>query len=310
MSAHPSISGIRLVLGGNVFGWTADQEASFAVLDTFYAGGGRMIDTAQGYSDWIPGNVGGESETMIGKWLAARPGVRPEMRIHTKTNMYGKPGLLAPAVVAEELEKSFERLQTDYIDLYYAHRDDEETPQQEVAAGFDELIKSGKIREIGASNFTAERLGSAMDFAAREGLSGYTVLQNEYNLIGRSQYEGALQRICVEHGVVMLPFFGLASGYLTGKYRSEADYAKSARGYRAKDYSEKGPAMLVVMDAIAAETGASLAAISLAWINAQPGIGAPIASARTPEQLDTLLKAMTLELTPNQLERLSAVGAQ
>lgn len=310
MSAHPSISGVRLVLGGNVFGWTADQDASFAVLDRFHAGGGRMIDTAQGYSEWIPGNVGGESETMIGKWLTARPGIRPVMRIHTKTNMYGKPGLLVPAVVAEELEKSLERLQTDYVDLYYAHRDEEETPQPEVAAGFDALVKAGKVREIGASNFTADRLGSAMDIAAREGLTGYTVLQNEYNLIGRSQYEGALQRICVEHGVAMLPFFGLASGYLTGKYRSEADFAGSARGYRARDYAEKGPAMLVVLDAIAAETGASLAAISLAWINAQPGIGAPIASARTPEQLDMLLKAMTLELSPSQLERLSAVAAQ
>lgn len=307
MSTHPSIGGIRLVLGGNVFGWTADESASFAVLDAFYAAGGRMIDTAQGYSDWIEGHVGGESETMIGKWLAAR-GVRSDMLIATKTNMYGKPGLLAPEVVAAELEKSLERLQTDYVDLYYAHRDETGTPLDEMAAGFDALVKAGKVREVGASNYTAERLGEAMDTAARLGLTGFTVLQNEYNLINRSQYEGAVQNLCVQHGVALLPFFGLASGYLTGKYRTEADYAKSARGYRTRDYAERGPAVLAVMDAIAAETGASLAAIALAWLNAQPGVAAPIASARTVEQLDALVEAMSLELAPDHLARLSAAG--
>lgn len=305
MSAHPSIGGIRLCLGGNPFGWTADENASFAVLDRFFEAGGRMIDTAQGYSEWVEGNQGGESETIIGKWLASR-GVRAEMRIHTKTNMWGRPGLSAPGPVAAELEKSLERLQSDYVDLYYAHRDDPETPLDEVAAGFDALIKAGKVRELGASNFTAERLGAAMDAAARHGLTGFTVLQNEYNLINRSQYEGAVQNLCVAHGVAMLPFFGLASGYLTGKYRTEADFAKSVRGYRTRDYAERGPSVLAVMDEIAAETGASLVAIALAWLGAQPGVAAPLASARSPEQLDAQIAGMALKLSEDQLARLTA----
>jgi len=181
---HPSIAGIPLVLGGNVFGFTADQDASFAILDRFYEAGGRMVDTAQGYSVWVPGHVGGESETVIGQWLASR-GVRGEMRIATKTGMFGKPGDLAPQKVADELAQSLDRLQTDYVDLYYAHRDDTATPLEEMARGFDALVRQGRVREVGASNYDAARLGEAHDVATANGLTPFTVLQNEYNLVER-----------------------------------------------------------------------------------------------------------------------------
>jgi len=182
--SHHAIGGIRLCLGGNVFGWTADEDASFAILDAFYEAGGRMVDTAQCYSFWVEGHSGGESETVIGNWLAAR-GVRSEMLIATKTGVMAQPGDLAPHKVAEELEKSLERLQTDYVDLYYAHRDEETTPLDEIAAGFDALEKAGKVREIGASNFTAERLEEAYEAAEAFGYVPYTVLQNEFNLVNR-----------------------------------------------------------------------------------------------------------------------------
>ncbi len=307
MTSHPAIGGIRLCLGGNVFGWTADQDASFAVLDKFYEAGGRMVDTAQGYSDWAPGHVGGESEAMIGKWLEAR-GVRADMLIATKTGMHCNPGDLAPAKVAEEVDKSLERLRSNYVDLYYAHRDDATVPLDEVAGGFDALVKAGKVRELGASNFTADRLTAAIDTAQAAGLTPYSVLQNEYNLVRRSDYEGAVQDLCVARGIAALPYFGLASGFLTGKYRTTADFAQSARGYGMDRFFEQGLPILGVMDVIASETGASHAAIALAWINAQPGIAAPIASARAPEQLDALLEAVTLELSEEQLARLSATG--
>lgn len=305
MTSHPAIGGIRLCLGGNVFGWTADQDASFAVLDKFYEAGGRMVDTAQGYSDWAPGHVGGESEAMIGKWLEAR-GVRADMLIATKTGMHCNPGDLAPAKVAEELDKSLERLRSDYVDLYYAHRDDETVPLDEVAAGFDALVKAGKVRELGASNFTADRLTAAIETAQAAGLTPYSVLQNEYNLVRRSDYEGAVQDLCVERGIAALPYFGLASGFLTGKYRTTADFAQSARGYGMDRFFELGLPILGVMDVIASETGASHAAIALAWINAQPGIAAPIASARVPEQLDALIESVGLSLTEDQLARLTS----
>lgn len=305
MTSHPSVGGIRLCLGGNVFGWTADEGASFAVLDKFYEAGGRMIDSAQGYSVWAPGHVGGESEAMIGKWLDAR-GVRADMLIATKVGMMGQPGDLAPAKVAEELEKSLERLRSDYVDLYYAHRDDESLPLEEVAGGFDALVKAGKVRELGASNFTAERLSAALDVADSNGFAPYGVLQNEYNLVRRGDYEGAVQDLCVARGIAALPYFGLAAGFLTGKYRSTDDFAKSPRGSGMDRFFETGLPVLAVMDAIAAETGASHPAIALAWINAQPGIAAPIASARAPEQLDALLEAVSLELSDDQIARLTA----
>lgn len=305
MSGHPAIAGLRLVLGGNVFGMTADRDASFAVLDTFYELGGRMIDTAEGYSAWVPGHKGGESETMIGLWLDAR-GVRADMRIATKTNMYGKPGMLAPGKLAAALDGSLERLRTDYVDLFYAHRDDPQTPLDEVANGFDALVKAGKIRSIGASNFTAERLAASLDAAARVGATPYTAVQNEYNLVARDQYEGAVQDLCVKRGVIMLPYYGLASGFLTGKYRSEADLAGRARGESVRRYLQTGQAALATLDAVAAETGATQAQVALAWINAKPGIGAPIASATSAEQVRELCGAASLVLQPEQVARLDA----
>ncbi|MBO9498447.1 MAG: aldo/keto reductase [Novosphingobium sp.] len=301
---HAAIGGIRLCLGGNVFGWTSDEDTSFAVLDKFYAAGGRMVDTAQGYSVWAPGHVGGESETVLGKWMAAR-GNRAEMKIATKTGMMGNPGDLAPVKLAEELEKSLDRLQTDYVDIYYAHRDEESTPLDEIAGGFDALVKAGKVREVGASNFTAERLSAALAVAESGGFTPYSVLQNEFNLVNRDAYDAALQQLCVARDIAHLPFFGLASGFLTGKYRTTADFAQSARGGGMDRFFEKGLPVLGVMDVIASETGASHAAIALAWINAQPGIAAPIASARVPEQLDALLEGAGLQLTDDQLARLS-----
>jgi aryl-alcohol dehydrogenase-like predicted oxidoreductase len=307
MTTHWSIAGIPLALGGNVFGFTADEDASFAILDRFYEHGGRMVDTAQGYSVWVPGHVGGESETVIGKWLASR-GVRSEMRIATKTGMFGKPGDLAPGKVADELHKSLERLQTDYVDLYYAHRDETGTPLEDVAGGFDALVRDGLAREIGASNYDAERLGAVHDIATSRGLTPFTVLQNEYNLVERKDYPDELQRLCVARGIAMLPWFGLAAGFLTGKYRTRQDLARHNRGSSIERFFEHGLTVLPTLDAVAAETGASHGAVALAWLMRQPGIAAPIASASRPEQLDVQFEALTLELADDQLARLSAAG--
>lgn len=307
MTSHWSIAGIPLVLGGNVFGFTADEDTSFAILDRFYENGGRMVDTAQGYSVWVPGHVGGESETVIGKWLASR-GVRSEMRIATKTGMFGKPGDLAPQKVAEELAKSLERLHTDYVDLYYAHRDDVTTPLEEVAQGFDTLVKQGLVREVGASNYDAARLGEAHRVATQAGLTPFTVLQNEYNLVERKDYPVELQQLCLERGIAMLPWFGLAAGFLTGKYRTREDLAKHNRGSSIERFFDHGLTVLPTLDAVAAETGASLGAVALAWLARQPGIAAPIASASKPEQLDVQFEALELRLTEDQLARLTAAG--
>ena len=304
---HPSIAGIPLVLGGNVLGWTADEDASFAVLDRFYEAGGRMVDSAQGYSVWAPGHVGGESEAMIGKWLASR-GVRSEMRIATKTGMFGNPGDLAPQKVTQELHRSLERLQTDYVDLYYAHRDDTATPVQDVIAGFDALVRQGLVRELGASNFTADRLREFHTTAQSNGMIPFTVLQNEYNLVERESYDSELQQLCLERGIAMLPWFGLAAGFLTGKYRTREDLERHNRGSSIERFFDKGLKVLPTLDQVAEETGASHGAIALAWLLSQPGIAAPIASARIPEQLDIQFEALDLKLTQDQLDRLTAAG--
>ncbi len=308
MTDRPSIAGIPLVLGGNVFGYTADEDTSFAILDRFYEHGGRMVDTAQGYSVWVPGHVGGESETVIGKWLASR-GVRAEMRIATKTGMFGKPGDLKPEKVAEELHKSLERLQTDYVDLYYAHRDDGETDLVQVAAGFDALVRQGLVREVGASNFDAERLAAAHTAAHSNGMVPYTILQNEYNLVERDSYGPDLQKLCLDLGIAMLPWFGLAAGFLIGKYRTREDLKRFNRGSSIERFFDRGLTILPTLDAVAAETGASQGAVALAWLMRQPGIAAPIASASKPEQLDVQFKALDLTLTPDQLDRLTAAAS-
>lgn len=305
MSRHPSLSGLKLVLGGNVFGWTADQDTSFEVLDAYYEGGGRMIDTAEVYSAWVPGHTGGESEKVIGAWMKER-GVRKDMRIATKTGWGPKGGDLNPATLEARLAGSLERLQTDYVDLYYAHRDDESVPQDEVAAGFAALVKAGKVRELGASNFTEERLRGAVAAAKAQGVAGYTVLQNQYNLLERSDFDDDYKNYCAANDIVMLPYFGLASGYLTGKYRKDADFKRYVRGDRVKQYHEgHGPALLAVMDRVAKECEATVAQIALAWLLDQPGIGAPIASATTADQLDELIEAVDIELMPEQILQLN-----
>jgi aryl-alcohol dehydrogenase-like predicted oxidoreductase len=318
MTNHSAIAGIPLVLGGNVFGWTAQGDEGFAVLDAFYEAGGRMIDSADVYSAWAPGHKGGESESFIGQWLESR-GVRAEMRLHTKTGMLtrktpvqigaeGDPDLYRPEEVLDSLDASLERLRTDYLDLYYAHRDYTQLDIGEIVEAFSGAAKSGKVREIGASNFSAERLSAALNAADANGATAFTVLQNEYNLVARNAFGPELQRLCTERGIAMLPFFGLAAGYLTGKYRKPEDFEQGNRAYRVKEYQESGRPVLAEMDRVAEETGASLPAIALAWLVRQPGIPAPIASARTPEQLQQLLEFTRLELTQDQLDRLTAAG--
>lgn len=300
-----------LVLGGNVFGWTADKAASFAVLDAFVAGGGTMIDTADVYSAWAPGHQGGESESVIGDWLRSS-GKRGSVQIATKVGMLpGEGGAkLAPARIAAACDASLKRLGIDTIDLYFAHQDDEDVPQDEVLGAFARLIEAGKVRALGASNFHAARLKSAHDLAMAHGLPSYHVLQPEYNLVSRHKFEGELQDYCVTHNIGVVPYYGLASGFLTGKYRSADDLGKSVRGGRMAPLLEgKGKAVLDAMDAVAAETGATLAQIALAWLAAQPGVTAPIASATSVAQIEELLGAMTLELTHDQLERLTVAGA-
>lgn len=308
MADHDFIAGIPLVLGGNVFGWSAKGDEAFAVLDAFYEAGGRMIDTADVYSAWIQGHKGGESETVLGEWLESR-GVRDEMKLHTKTGMLGGSELYEPARVLYSLDKSLERLRTDRVDLYYAHKDYTELEIAQIVEAFDGVVRSGKVKAVGASNFDAARLNAALAQADATGAARFEALQNEYNLVARESYGMELQALVTQRDMVMLPFFGLASGYLTGKYRTEDDYAKSQRGGQAKQLAgANGPQVLAAMDAVSSETGASLAAIALAWLVRQPGIPAPIASARTKDQLDELLAFTRVELSVDQVARLTAAA--
>lgn len=302
---HPALAGIRLVLGGNVFGWTIDQDRSFAVLDAFYEAGGRMIDTAEGYSSWVPGNKGGESEAIIGAWLEAR-GVRADMRIGTKTAMGGTAGSLRPDAVAAALEGSLERLRTGYVDLYYIHRDDRVTPLDEVVNAYDVPLRAGKIRELGVSNYATDRLIELNATARRLGAKPFTVAQPLYNLVARDNYEGPLQHLCVEQGIAVLPYYGLAAGFLSGKYASSASWADSPRASSLDDAAANGGwDTLETLRAVAAEVGATPAQVALAWLNAQPGIAAPLASATSPEQVTDLTHAATLRLEPHHLARLT-----
>ena len=304
--AHASVGGIPLVFGGNVFGWTLDRDKSFAVLDAFYEMGGRMIDTAEGYSSFVPGNVGGESETILGQWFDAR-GVRGDMLIGTKTGMGGPPYALKPEAVRKAFAGSLERLRTDYVDLYYAHRDDLTTPLDEVVSVYDELLQSGAARELGASNYTAERLAEIVAVAERMGKAHYTVLQPKYNLIWRHDYEGVLQDLCLAKQIAVMPYYGLASGFLSGKFRKAADWEGSTRAYALNEFAENGGwSMLAVMDEVAAETGATPAQVALAWLVRQPGIAAPLASATSVAQLADLVKGVTLQLEDSQLQRLTS----
>jgi len=295
----------RLVLGGNVFGFTAKGVEALRILDRFAEAGGTMIDTADVYSKWVPGHVGGESEALLGEWLKRRGGQRGVL-IATKV---GYDAGLSAAEIERAAEGSLKRLGIEAIDLYYAHKDDEATPLEESLAAFDRLVKAGKVGALGASNYSAERLSAALDVSEREGWARFEVLQPEYNLMTRDRFEGPLQQLCIDRGLGVLPYYGLASGFLTGKYRSAADKAKSVRGSRMDAYlNPRGFAVLAALDEIAAEAGATPAQVALAWLAAQPGVTAPIASATSVEQLEELLGVLTLELSSAQIERLSGAA--
>ena len=300
-----------LVLGGNVFGWTADEATSFAMLDAFVAGGFNAIDTADIYSKWVPGHAGGESETVIGAWLKARGG-RDRVVIATK---FGGPMAedkkgLSKAWMVRAVEESLRRLRTDYIDLYQAHFDDADTPQDEVAEGFAALIKAGKVRAVGASNFSAERLSSAIAAARAAGVPRYESLQPQYNLYDRSSFEGPLQDLCVAEEIGVIPYYGLASGFLSGKYRSVDDLNKSPRGRGVAKYLDaRGMRILGALDQVSADLSASPAQVALAWILAQAGLTAPIASATSVEQLGELMTGVRLVLSADQLAMLDRASA-
>ncbi|MGE3248841.1 MAG: aldo/keto reductase [Hyphomonadaceae bacterium] len=294
-----------LMLGGNVFGWTADEKTSFAILDAFVDLGGSAIDTADVYSAWVPSHTGGESETVLGKWLK-QSGKRDRVVIATKVGMWPKrPGIKRENIVAAA-EDSLQRLQTDVIDLYQAHRDDNETPPEEFMAAFDSLVQAGKARAVGASNFKADRLSASL--AASKG-ARFETLQPEYNLMNRA-IEADLMPLCEREDVSLIPYYGLASGFLTGKYRSEADKRKSVRGGRMDSYlNERGFRVLAALDAVAERRSAKPAQVALAWIMAKPAIGAPIASATNVEQLHELMGALRLELSAEDIAALDTASA-
>jgi aryl-alcohol dehydrogenase-like predicted oxidoreductase len=300
-----SLDVFGLCLGGNIFGWTADEQESFAVLDAFADAGGNFVDTADVYSAWVPGHSGGESEQVIGDWMASR-GNRDAIVVATKV---GAAGGLSAENIRGRVEASLRRLRTDRIDLLYAHQDDRDTPIEEALGAFGEIVKEGKARYIAASNFKAERLAESLAVSDREGLPRYVALQPHYNLIERQRYEGELEELCARENVACIPYFGLAKGFLTGKYRPGADEAETRRGaLSGSPYldDERAVALLGTLDQIAAEREVPVAAVALAWLEAQPTVVAPIASARTPEQLADLLPSVSVELTSDELARLSA----
>ncbi|MER5294149.1 aldo/keto reductase [Streptomyces pharetrae] len=298
-----------LSLGGNVFGWTADQDQSFAVLDAYTAAGGNFVDTADSYSAWADGNSGGESETIIGAWLKAR-GNRDDVVLATKVSQHPEyPGLSA-ANIRAAADASLRRLGTDRIDLYYTHFDKPEVPVEEIIGALDELVRAGKVRHIAASNISPERLRASLEFSDREGLARYVALQPHYNLVSRDTYEGELQDVAARAGLAAVPYFALASGFLTGKYRPGAA-VDSARAAGAGKHlaSERGRRVLDALDAVAAAHGVPVATVALAWLAAQPTVAAPIASARTPDQLPALLGVAELRLTEEELARLGEASA-
>ncbi|WP_327292925.1 aldo/keto reductase [Streptomyces sp. NBC_01198] len=298
-----------LALGGNVFGWTADEAASFAVLDAYAAAGGNFVDTADSYSAWIDGNAGGESETIIGKWAKAR-GNRSDIVIATKVSQHPDfPGLSAANIKAAA-DASLRRLDTDYIDLYFTHFDKTEVPVEEIVGALDELVKAGKVRHIAASNITPERLQASLDFSDREGLARYVALQPHYNLVSRDTYEGPLQDLAAREGLAAVPYFALASGFLTGKYRPGATVDSARAGSAAKHAgSERGRRVLSALDEIAAAHEVQVATVALAWLAARPTVTAPIASARIADQLPALLGVADLTLTQQELDQLTQASA-
>lgn len=303
LAVHP------LCLGGNVFGWSADAAGSFAVLDAYATAGGNFVDSADSYMWRAPGNAGGESEAILGDWMAAR-GTRDDVVVATKVGSWPqRPGLSA-ANIRAACDDSLRRLRTDRIDLYYAHRDDPDTPQEETAAAFDELVRAGKVRHVAASNFTADRLASALEVARADGLAGYVALQTHYNLVERAGFERDLAPLLERAGLPALPYYSLAKGFLAGKYRAAGDGADSVRAEGAAAYlDDRGAAVLAVLDELAAAHGVPVAAVALAWLADRPTVATPIASARTVGQLADLLAFAELTLTAEELGRLTAASA-
>ncbi|HWF31857.1 MAG TPA: aldo/keto reductase [Solirubrobacteraceae bacterium] len=298
-----------LCLGGNVFGWAIDEQRSFDVLDAYVAAGGNFIDTADSYGRRGPGGAG-ESERIIGRWMAAR-GNRDRLVIATKVGMSPELAGLSAENVRNGAEASLQRLKTDRIDVYYAHKDDPQTPLEQTLAAFGTLIADGLIGCAAASNYSAARLEQALEIGERDGMASYVALQPHYNLLERSEYEGELASLCERAGVACIPYFGLAQGFLTGKYRREGEQVDSprAQGVRESYFNERGFAVLDALDAIAAEHDVAVATVALAWLAAQPTVLAPIASATSPAQLGELVALAELELTPAELERLSDASA-
>ncbi|PWL16839.1 alcohol dehydrogenase [Falsochrobactrum shanghaiense] len=296
-----------LCFGGNVFGWTVDEATSFSLLDRFVDAGLNFIDTADAYSSWAPGNIGGESETIIGNWLKSR-GLRHKVVIATKVGSEMGPGEkgLSPAYIRKAVDASLKRLQTDYIDLYQSHWDDPETPFEDVLGTYKELIEAGKVRAIGCSNLTPERLSEALDTAKKHNLPRYESLQPLYNLYDRADFENGLEAICRDNGLGVIPYYSLAAGFLTGKYRSKDDLGQSARGSSVEKYlTDRGLRILAALDEVAQANNATPAQIAIAWLIAHPAITAPIASATSSAQLGELIDAARLKLDDDAIARLN-----
>jgi aryl-alcohol dehydrogenase-like predicted oxidoreductase len=300
-----------LAFGGNIFGWTVDEPTSFRLLDAFLGAGGNFVDTADVYSRWAPGNKGGESETVLGNWFK-RTGKRKQVIIATKVGVEMGPGRkgLSKAYILRAVEDSLRRLQTDYIDLYQSHRDDAETPLSETLEAYAQLVKQGKVRAIGASNYGAERLSEALQASKQYGYPSYQSLQPNYNLYDRAEYEGKLEAVCTENGLGVISYFSLASGFLTGKYRSESDLATSKRGQFVKKYlNDRGLRILRALDEVARQLHSTPAKVSLAGLMARPSVTAPIASATSLEQLKDLIAATELKLDRSSIEALNKASA-
>ena len=301
-----------LMFGGNVFGWTIDETTSFGLLDAFVSAGFNFIDTADVYSRWAPGNQGGESETIIGKWMKAR-GNRDKVIVATKVggDMMGQGKKdIGRNWILEEVENSLRRLQTDHIDLYQTHFDDETTPVEETLEAYAELVKAGKVRFIGASNFSPARLKASLEASAKHGYPRYESLQPHYNLVERERFEKELEPICLENQLGVINYYSLAAGFLTGKYRSEGDLNKSTRGGGAKKYlNDRGLEVLAALDAVAEEYHSTPASVAIAWLIARPSVTAPIASATSIGQLDSLIAATKLELSKEAIARLDTASA-
>lgn len=303
-----------LVFGGNVLGWTLNERESFRILDAFIDQGFNAIDTADSYSTWVPGNKGGESETIIGNWLKARPALRDRVVVFTKVGSEMNPSMkkkdLSARWILEEVENSLRRLGVERIDLYFSHWPDPDTPYAETLGAYDSLIKAGKVKAIGCSNLDAAQLGESLRVARDNSLPAYQVLQPEYNLYARSSFEGPLADLCIREGLGVVSYYALASGFLSGKYRDEQDFGRSARGGGMGKYlNDRGRAILAALDNVASRRTALLAEVALAWLMTRPGLTAPIASATSSDQVESFGRAARLKLTAEDLAELDAASA-